>query len=138
MERPLTRHFIQVLTSALFFCSLAMAQQSAAVKPTSANYGKLVDQYFDESFTFHPTAGTAARFYQYDAVLEDYSPKSREALIAFLKRERQTFASLHTEQLTPEQRADVQILTSDIDSQLLELEQIRGWQRNPNTYSSGP
>jgi len=103
-----------------------------------AAYDKLVDQYFDQYLTFHPTAGTSAGFHQYDAMLEDYSPKSREAQIAFLKRERQKFASLPTEQLTPDQRADVQILTSDIDSQLLELEQIRGWQRNPNTYSSGP
>lgn len=116
-----------------------MAKNSASAHPTtSAAYDKLIDAYFDQYFTFHPTAGTSAGFHQYDAMLEDYSSKSREAQIAFLKRERQTFASLHTEQLTPDQRADLQILLSDIDSQLLELEQIRGWQRNPNTYSSGP
>ena len=127
-------NLVTTLASIVLVSSIAMARNP--VSP--AAYDKLVDQYFDQYLTFHPTAGTSAGFHQYDAMLEDYSPKSREAQIAFLKRERQKFASLPTEQLTPDQRADVQILTSDIDSQLLELEQIRGWQRNPNTYSSGP
>jgi len=130
----LIENLVTTLASIVLVSSIAMARNP--VSP--AAYDKLVDQYFDQYFTFHPTAGTSAGFHQYDAMLEDYSPKSREPQIAFLKRERQKFASLPTEQLTPDQRADVQILTSDIDSQLLELEQIRGWQRNPNTYSSGP
>ena len=113
-----------------------MAQNSSAAKSTAADYDKLVDAYFDQYFTFHPTAGTAAGFHQYDSMLEDYSRKSIDAQIAFLKGERQKFGGVPTAELTAEQRADVGLLLNDIDSQLLELEQVRGWQRNPDGYSS--
>ena len=47
-------------------------------------YPRMVDDYFDHYFTFHPTAATAAGFHQYDTELEDYSKKSRDAEIALL------------------------------------------------------
>ena len=119
-------------------CSLLVAQNSVPAKPATADYDTLVDAYFDQYFTFHPTSGTASGFHQYDGMLEDYSQKSVESQISFLKGEWEKFSGLQTAQLSGEQRADLQILLSDIDSQLLELKQIRGWQRNPDTYSSSP
>ena len=119
-------------------CSLLVAQNSVPAKPATADYDTLVDAYFDQYFTFHPTSGTASGFHQYDGMLEDYSQKSVESQISFLKGEWEKFSGLPTAQLSGEQRADLQILLSDIDSQLLELKQIRGWQRNPDTYSSSP
>ena len=114
-----------------------MAQSSSRVA-NSADYDKLVDAYFDQYYTFHPTSGTAEGFHQYDTMLEDYSQKSREAEIAFLETERQKFSALPTGPMNPDQRADVQMLIGSMNGRLLELQQIRGWQRNPNTYSSGP
>ena len=130
---------IRTLSLALLLSSLATAQSSAPAKSSSAaDYDKLVDAYFDQYYTFHPSSGTAAGFHQYDAMLEDYSKKSLDAQIAFLKAERQKFAGLGDAQPSPDQRTDIKILLSDIDSQLLELEQVRGWQRNPDGYASGP
>ena len=40
---------------------------------------RLVDDYFDQYFTFHPTAGTSAGFHQYDTMLEDFRSKSRRS-----------------------------------------------------------
>ncbi len=101
-------------------------------------YDKLVDDYFDGYFRFHPTAGTAAGFHQYDTMLEDYSQKSREAEIAFLNEQRQRFGGLDPDRLDEERRADLQLVLNNINAQLLELEAIRSWQRNPDTYSSSP
>jgi uncharacterized protein (DUF885 family) len=126
-----------LLTCCLALIAHPASGQSPASSP-AGDYDKLVDAYFDQYFTFHPTAGTAAGFHQYDAMLEDYSYTSVKAEATFLKGERQKFAALKAAQLTQEQRADLQILLSDIDSQLLELEQIRGWQHNPDRYGSGP
>ncbi len=123
-----------VLLLAFFVMSpIAAPSQSRA----SDNYDKLVDDYFDQYFTFHPTGGTVAGFHQYDTNLEDYSPKSREAEIAWLNAERRKFAALHGDQLNQDQRADLQLIQGRIAAQLLELQEIRGWQRNPNTYSNG-
>ena len=103
------------------------------------DYDKLVDDYFDGYFTFHPTAGTAAGFHQYDTKLEEYSQKSREAEIAFLIEQRQRFGSLDPDHLNgEEQRADLQLVMNDINARLLELQNIRMWQRNPDIYSSSP
>ena len=132
------KSFIQALALVVLSCSLLVAQNSVPAKPATADYDTLVDAYFDQYFTFHPTSGTASGFHQYDGMLEDYSQKSVESQISFLKGEWEKFSGLQTAQLSGEQRADLQILLSDIDSQLLELKQIRGWQRNPDTYSSSP
>jgi len=134
----LIKSFIQALALVVLSCSLLVAQNSVPAKPATADYDTLVDAYFDQYFTFHPTSGTASGFHQYDGMLEDYSQKSVESQISFLKGEWEKFSGLQTAQLSGEQRADLQILLSDIDSQLLELKQIRGWQRNPDTYSSSP
>jgi len=134
----LIKSFIQALALVVLSCSLLVAQNFVPAKPATADYDTLVDAYFDQYFTFHPTSGTASGFHQYDGMLEDYSQKSVESQISFLKGEWEKFSGLQTAQLSGEQRADLQILLSDIDSQLLELKQIRGWQRNPDTYSSSP
>ena len=120
---------------------VAMAQTEASPPSQAfspAQYDKLVDQYFDQYFTFHPSAGTYAGLHQYDTMLENYSPKSRDAEIAWLNSEKPKFAALPANQLSGDQRADVQLVLNRIAAQLLELQEIRGWQRDPNVYSNGP
>jgi uncharacterized protein (DUF885 family) len=116
-----------------------MPQTSASEQSqptTSAAYDKLVDAYFDGYFRFHPTRGTAAGLHQYDTMLEDYSQKSRDAEIAFLVEQRQGIGGLDPDHLDEERRADLQLVLNNINAQLLELETIRSWQHNPDTYSS--
>ncbi len=119
-----------------------MAQNSVAAQShpssSSADYDKLVDQYFEQYYTFHPSSGTSQGFHQYDTMLEDYSQKSRDAQIAFFRAEKEKFTAFRPDQLNHDQRADLQLVLNEIDGQLLELQEIRRWQRNPNTYSSGP
>jgi hypothetical protein len=108
----------------------------------------MVDEYFDEYFKFHPTAGTAAGFHQYDSMLEDYSQKSRDAEIAFLTAQKRHWHRLSLKcgieahdlksALGPTGPGDVQLVQNQIDGRLLELQDIRGWQRDPNTYSNLP
>ena len=50
-----------------------------------ADFDRLVDNYFDFHFQFHPKEATAAGFHQYDTKLEDYSRASREGEIANLR-----------------------------------------------------
>lgn len=133
-----------VLPALLLSCAVAMSQTSSQQQSTASGidvpfaYDKLVDGYFDGYFRFHPTRGTAAGLHQYDTMLEDYSQKSREADIAFLIEQRQRFGGLDPDHLDEEQRADLQLVLNNINAQLLELEAIRSWQHNPDTYSSSP
>ena len=114
------------------------AQNHSSYSP--ADFNTLVDQYFDQYFRFHPSAGTHAGLHQYDTMLEDYSQKSREAEIVWLNEEQKKFTRVAIAEIrrSPDQRADENLVQNAIAGRLLELQEIRPWQRDPNVYSSGP
>ncbi len=109
------------------------ASSSEAVD--SAN--QLVDRYFDTYFRFHPTAGTAAGFHQYDSQLEDYSragfDRERSALQSLLP----DFQTVRARNLPQAAADDLEFLESQARARLLELETIRMWQKDPDLYGSG-
>jgi uncharacterized protein (DUF885 family) len=91
----------------------------------------LYDRFFDEYyFRFSPTGGTAAGFHQYDNQLEDYSKATVESAKATLHRFEAEFAKLPASD-------DRDLVLGRIHADLLELENIRMWERNPDSYSSG-
>jgi uncharacterized protein (DUF885 family) len=102
----------------------------------AAEFNGMVDQYFDAYFHFHPTEGTAAGFHQYDTQLEDYSQRSRDEELSFLLEAKQGAGYTHTELLTQEQRIDLKLVANAIKARILELQEVRMWQKNPDIYSS--
>ena len=95
------------------------------------------DQYFDDYFKFNPTAGTAAGFHDFDPELEDYSATSIAAQVAWLHGVDKKLAPIDPKALDAADAADLQILVNSIHSQLLSLETIRNWEKNPDAYSTG-
>jgi len=119
------------------------AQNTASGTPSpeavaSAEYDAMVNEYFDTYFHFHPTEASYAGFHQYDNQLEDYSLRARDAELSFLLDTKQTAGYTHTEFLNEQQRLDLKILASAINARILELQEIRMWQKNPDIYSSSP
>ena len=118
--------------------SLPMLTQTANSSHTaSANWNKLVDEFFDQYFKFNPTQGTASGFHQYDSQLEDYSRKGVDAQVAFAKSFLAKLAQFDSNQLSAEERQDYELVVNNVKSTLLTLENIRGWEKNPDQYSSG-
>jgi uncharacterized protein (DUF885 family) len=113
----------------------SLAQNSAPVPAFDAQYDQLVDDYFDAYFQIHPTEGTAAGFHQYDSQLEDFSRPGIERDAAFLKEYQQKFRAIHPPS-RPTAAADLELLRSSIAGQLLDLETIRMWEKDPDHYSS--
>jgi uncharacterized protein (DUF885 family) len=90
-----------------------------------------VDRFFDQVyFKFSPTQGTSSGFHQYDARLEDYSKGARDSRIKALHRAEQQFSTLPAD-------PDRDLILNYIRATLLDLEQVRSWEKNPDTYSSG-
>jgi len=102
---------------------------------STAEYNAMVDQYFDAYFHFHPSEGTAAGFRQYDNQLEDLSRQGRDAELSFLLEAKQAAGYYHTDRLNEEQRTDWKLLSNAINARLLELQEIRMWQKSPDIYS---
>jgi uncharacterized protein (DUF885 family) len=121
-----------LLTAATFAHS-----QNASDDAPAQTFRHLTDEYFDTFFKFNPTAGTSAGFHQYDRQLEDYSSKGMAEEVAFLHSYEQKLSDVDPAALTQDDAADLQILLNTIKSQLLSLETIRNWQKNPDNYSSG-
>jgi hypothetical protein len=105
----------------LFLGALGAAQADTA----------MVDRFFDEYyFRFNPTQGTSAGFHQYDAKLEDYSKASVRERGDILRK----FESEFEKQPGSDDR---DLILGKIRSDLLELDNIRQWEKNPDTYSGG-
>ena len=103
-----------------------------------AEFNKLAGRFFDElMFRFNPVAGTAAGFHQYDALLPSGSRAEIDAQIAALKRFEAEVRSFDPRGLSPGIAADRELVLAQIQSQLLELENIRPWEKDPDAYSSG-
>ncbi len=90
----------------------------------------LVNHFYDDYFHFSPSEGTAAGFHRYDSSLEDYSQDSMRAYVAMLRNYLPKFEQAP-------QSDDRELMLLKIRSQLLAIENIRYWVKNPDFYSSG-
>ena len=134
-----SKHFIVVaIGAATMLGSIATAQSPASAKAADERFSQVADNFFEQVyFPFAPTSGTLAGFHQYDARLEDYSKagvdRQVKALHAFLPQ----VEAIAPDTLSGSVRGDRQMILNDIHSNLLTLETIRPWEKNPDTYSSG-
>ncbi len=128
---------ICVLIQISVLSSPALTQEKmASPKPPQTAFEKLVDDYFDFHFQFHPTEGTQAGLHQYDRKLENFSRAGIDAEISGLQQFQKRFDSISTKELTQEQAGDLEILTSSIRARLLELQTIQMWKKDPDVYIS--
>jgi uncharacterized protein (DUF885 family) len=125
------------LLGTLMFTPAAQTQHLSA-DGALQTFNFLADQYFsDVYFHFAPTAGTSAGLHQYDTQLEDYTAANIQKEIAALHAYEKKVDAIDPSALDAAIAADRLILLNNIRSQLLTLETIRPWEKNPDIYSSG-
>jgi uncharacterized protein (DUF885 family) len=112
-------------------------QRSAAADSGSA-FSRFVDDYFDAYYAWKPSDGTAAGFHQYDTQLEDRSAaavgKRVEAVKNFLNR----LDKLRQTSLGANDAIDAEIIDGQLRAELLDLETLANWRKNPMGYIAGP
>jgi uncharacterized protein (DUF885 family) len=102
--------------------------QHLSADGAAQTFSTYTQQYFDDYFKLN----------QYDTQLEDYSAAGVQHEIAVLHEWEKKLATIDPRALDAEPAADYQILLNSIRAQLLQLEVVRPWEKNPDTYSSGP
>jgi len=103
-----------------------------------SEFHKLADRFFDEVvFRYDPVQATQAGFHQYDAMLASGSRAEIEAQTAALHKFEKEVESFDARGLTPPAAADRELVLAQIRGQLLTLEVVRPWEKNPDIYSSG-
>lgn len=101
----------------------------------TSRFNQIADQYLKGYYSFNPTEATAAGLHEYDTKLET---RSSEAVAREIRRLRDTILMLgqiNPAALTEEARLDYLVLLSHARSQLLELQDIKMWRRDPNIYN---
>ena len=128
-----------VLGVAMVMTGSAMQAQQGVPGETggSDEFNHAVDDYFAQVyFKYAPTQGTLAGLHEYDAHLEGFSRASVDAQIRDLRTFEARFEKIaRPTDLTA--AGDYELVVSNIEAQLLALEKVRAWEKNPDTYSSG-
>ena len=128
---------MKTIILALLFGSLTVSLAHAAGSEAVANFNTLVDRYFDFYFSFYPSDATADGLHQYDSKLEDYSAAARQKEIAGLKDFLGKFEAIKSTNFPADAGADLQWIISSIHSNLLELENVQMWRKDPDHYTAG-
>lgn len=124
-----------ILAASLVLSCSVLAQNTT---PTgSAAWNKLVDEFFDGYFDLNPSQGTASGFHQYDLKLEDYSKAGVDKEVAWDNQWLERLAKFDSNSLSLEEKQDFELVQNQLKSDLLTLQEIRPWEKNPDRYSSG-
>jgi len=101
-------------------------------------FNKLADRFFEEVlFKFDPAQGTAVGFHQYDTHLPLMTSADIASQTAALHKFEQEVEAFDPAGLSAGAAADRDLLLAQIRGQLLSLEVVRPWEKNPDVYSSG-
>ncbi|MEP6767561.1 MAG: DUF885 domain-containing protein [Acidobacteriota bacterium] len=114
--------------------SLQTASLCAATAP-APGFAGFVDDYFEARFDFSPTEGTSAGLHQYDTRMPDRSRARIERRIAELKVELAKLTAFDRASLGFDDGIDAAALEGAIRSELLTLDTLRNWERNPMSYA---
>lgn len=109
-------------------------------KPAAADEGfaRLVDEFFEADNRYSPTGAVGNGFHAYDAQIEDRSRARIEQRIAELHGFRDRLGQLDRGALGFDNAIDAQAIEAQIKSELLGLETLRLWAKNPMGYARLP
>lgn len=124
-----------LLAVCLAGCRGGGSGSAPSAKEASGEFVRFVDTYFDSYFRFNPTQGTAAGLHQYDTLLEPWSADGIQKRIAALRSQETALEQIRSRGLSPDDSVDASILLNRIRGELLDLETIRWWRRNPLMYA---
>jgi uncharacterized protein (DUF885 family) len=124
-----------VLLSACATSHSAAPADAASLTPIQQSLRRLVDAHFEEQFRRFPLAATSRGLHTYDEQVAGFTAGEQLAWAAFLKQELVALPrQVDRSALPPLDRADYDIFESNLQARILEIEEVRGWERNPNTY----
>jgi len=118
----------------LLACVLLLA---AAPGTDDVRFEAFAQKYVQELIDRDPEAATRLGDHRNDARLNDYSAQGVERDLAAAKGGLAELARIDAKKLSPEDAVDYRILKNRLESQVYELQTLRGWQWNPLQYNVG-
>jgi uncharacterized protein (DUF885 family) len=94
-----------------------------------------VDDYLQYLQETRPTCAALDGVHSHDDLLEDLSRQAIDADLRALSGFGRRLAEIDPSGLTEIERAEQPVLKDHIQARMFELEEIRGWERNPHVYA---
>ena len=113
----------------------AVERASNANRLYDARVAQVGDAYLRGYYAFNPSEATSAGLHEFDSQLEERSASAVAAEVRRLRGVLAELARVPEWRLSPDARYDFLVLQSHAAAQLLELEDVRMWRRNPNVYN---
>ncbi len=111
------------------------AQAAKKSRAADQAFARLTDRFFDGYFHFEPGRATQAGLHQYDRELPAYARRQIEAEIGRSTRALAELERVPRNELSPDNQFDARLLESGIRAHLLDLKEIRMWEKDPNFYT---
>ena len=131
--------FPLVLVALLFSFSSSAApllqNTESKTEMAAAKFPALVNDYLQDLHTRHPSSAASSGIHTWDALLEDYSALAIANEVAAIKTFQARLQKIPPLELVLSDTYDYQILSSNMSARLLELEQIKSYERNPQVYN---
>src|SRR4051812_30235049 len=123
-----------------FRTAVLLAALSAAptVAADPAPFAAFEDDYYAALFDWDPTQATAAGLHDRDDKLGDRSADAVARRVDQLKKLAARLGTLRAGKLTGDDAIDAEVLDHAIRAELLDLETVRDWKRNPMGYLGQP
>src|SRR5262249_26501279 len=99
------------------------------------DFNRLVSDYLNDLHSRHPGQAATSGIHTWDANLDDLSHQAIGAEVSAVKKFQARLEKISPVALDFSDVMDYQILASNMKSRLLELEQIKSYERNPQIYS---
>ena len=133
-------------TVALIICALIMPVLTSGAgsmlqknesknEMAAAKFPRFVSEYLQDLHSRHPALAAASGLHTWDGQLEDYSPTAIAAECAAIRAFQARLEKIPPLELRLSDTMDHQILASNMNARLLELEQIKSYERNPQVYN---
>ena len=104
------------------------------------NFEPYINEFTYQTIAFSPTQSTAQGFHRFASdnlreMLDDFSPQSMKLQKVFFQKFREGLKrEIWLDRLTPQDRADYDLIQGQISLNLLELEHIEAYKHNPTLY----
>jgi uncharacterized protein (DUF885 family) len=120
----------------LIFFARPLAHSGAQPETEDAKLQQYFKQYLDAEFKQHPLYATRSGNHDYDHLLDDVSPKARQASI---ERTRKTFAELPKKiaykKLTRSNQIDFEIWQSELKKEIWLVDNTKRFEDDPRVYN---
>lgn len=109
---------------------------AADERSEQAAYDQFADSFLDWYYAEHPVRATSLGIHRYDGRLASFTPAAMERRVDVLRGWLRELEQIDRDALDGPAYYDYVLLDHAIRSDLLDLEQVRSWQRNPMDYTN--